>query len=86
MCEDDDPIFSADEMRYDYSDSDTACVLCGCFDTFYDEQREEYICVRCLKRHNAAWMAAQAQREAEFAESIERDIDRYERQRDYRDR
>ena len=78
----DDPIFSADEMRYDYSDADdTYCVMCGNPESFFDEQREEYICARCLKRHEDGWKQVQARREAEFADVIERDIDRYERQR-----
>ena len=80
----DDPILSADEMVYDYSDADTFCTICGNPDSFYDEEREEYICARCLKRHNDMWKEAIARHEARFADEIERDeiereIDRYER-------
>lgn len=75
----DDPIFSPDEMTYDYSDGDTFCTLCGNPDAFYDEEHEEYICVRCLKRTTERWKEAIAQHEAVFADEIEREIDRYER-------
>jgi len=80
----DDPIFSADEMTYDYSDSDIECVNCGNPNPFWDERREEYICAACLKREDQRHMRDIAAREAEMADSIERDIERYERQRKLR--
>jgi len=73
---DDDPIFAKDEMTYDYSDADTFCIMCGNPDAFFDEQREEYICARCLKRHNERHVDMQAEREAAYAESQLRGVER----------